>query len=158
MSKSKIVGFWRPTDENGELSQWYSSAFKDSDDYRYVNAEQFMMVQKALLFGDEKIANQMMKVSDPKTLKDLGRQVQNFDEDTWVEHREDIVYWGNYYKFSQNPKLKQFLIDTDDAYLVELSPYDRIWGVGTQSTKSKDWKGLNLLGKALMKVREELSD
>jgi len=153
-----VTGFWRPHEKNGQLSQWYSSPFQDSDGNKFLNAEQYMMVSKALLFDDIELAKRMMKVSDPKKLKDLGREVSNFTEEIWEANREEIVYMGNYYKFSQSASLKKFLLDTGDSLLVELSPYDRIWGVGTQSTSKKDWKGLNLLGKALMRVRAELAD
>ena len=64
-------------------------------------------------------------------------------------------------KFSQNEDLKQILLETGDRILVEGSPYDKIWGVKIdwQDDKildEKNYKGLNLLGKALMQVRREL--
>ncbi len=73
----------------------------------------------------------------------------------------DIVVNGNMLKFSQNEELKNFLLSTNNKILAEASPYDKIWGIGI-GQDDKDaynidkWKGENLLGKALMKVREEL--
>jgi len=54
------------------------------------------------------------------------------------------------------------LIATAPAKLVEASPVDTIWGVGLHKTDPKindpqNWKGLNLLGKTLNKVRDDLS-
>lgn len=72
------------------------------------------------------------------------------------------VYTGNLLKFSQNEELKQKLLDTENKILVEASPYDKIWGIGL-SVSDKDfynpilWKGENLLGKILMKVRNTLN-
>lgn len=53
------------------------------------------------------------------------------------------------------------LLETGDAVLVEASPLDKIWGIGlardnADASNPKKWKGLNLLGKALMAVREDL--
>lgn len=63
-------------------------------------------------------------------------------------------------KFSQNPALKDYLVATGDAILVEAAPKDKIWGIGMGENNpdvgdSKKWNGRNLLGKALMEVRDE---
>lgn len=68
---------------------------------------------------------------------------------------------GNVLKFSQNKELKEFLLSTNDAVLVEASPYDKVWGVGLKRDDIKinnpnKWQGENLLGFALMEVREKL--
>jgi ribA/ribD-fused uncharacterized protein len=54
--------------------------------------------------------------------------------------------------------LKHQLIDTKDSILVEASPYDKIWGIGLdeKDAKIKIWKGENLLGNALMDIRDIL--
>lgn len=82
---TRPVYFWRPHEEGtGYLGQWYSSPFTVSGD-TYATAEMWMMVQKARLFGDEDVARQMLKTSDPKKHKALGRQVKNFDNRVWDE-------------------------------------------------------------------------
>ncbi len=46
------IYFWREFEEPyGFLSQWYESAF-EHDGITYLSAEMWMMVQKAILFGD----------------------------------------------------------------------------------------------------------
>jgi predicted NAD-dependent protein-ADP-ribosyltransferase YbiA (DUF1768 family) len=45
----------------------------------------YMMVQKALLFADSKIAAQMLRTEDPKVHKALGRKVRGFREGVWDE-------------------------------------------------------------------------
>ena len=42
----------------------------------------------------------------------------------------DVVVKGNIAKFSQNEKLLDFLLSTDDKILVEASPKDTVWGIG----------------------------
>lgn len=142
------------------FSQWWMSSFK-VDEIEYKSAEHFMMAKKAALFGDFEIRNQIIKANSPADVKKLGREVKNYNDAIWLESRYEIVKTGNFYKFSQNPELKKFLLSTDEKVLVEASPVDAIWGIGLASdhknaNNPKEWKGLNLLGFALMEVRDEL--
>lgn len=114
------------------------------------------------MFGDDDIRQKMLASNDPKEIKALGRQVKNFDAETWKRVSPDIVVKGNLHKFRQNPELCQFLLDTGEKILVEASPYDTIWGIGMQESESgvdnpENWKGTNFLGFALMEVRGILS-
>jgi ribA/ribD-fused uncharacterized protein len=118
-----------------------------------------MMAGKARLFGDVETEAKIMKTTDPRTIKKLGRAVKNFDEKKWNEHKYKIVLAGNIFKFSQNPELKKWLLDTGNKTIVEASPYDKIWGIGYGAKNAMDnmdkW-GLNLLGKAVQEVRDLL--
>jgi hypothetical protein len=120
-----------------------------------------MMAEKARLFGDEDTRKQILDAGGPKTAKQLGRNVKNFKEEVWCELRFQIVVRGNYEKFNQNRELRTFLLGTGDKVLVEASPIDRIWGIGLagndeRATNPELWLGLNLLGFALMEVRQRL--
>lgn len=142
------------------LSQWWPAEFT-VDNEVYPTAEHFMMVGKARLFGDEQIAAKIFEAPTPDAAKSLGRKVKSFDDEIWTEHRYDIVVRGTEAKFSQNPPLHGYLVGTGNAVIVEASPVDPIWGIGL-SADSPDarhpdrWRGLNLLGKALMDVRDRL--
>ena len=142
-------------------SQWAKTSFKDDSNRVFTTAEQFMMHSKALLFGDHQIAEEILKTNDPKKQKALGRKVKGFSEKLWNAHKLEIVIKGNYLKFTQNENLKKQLLATGNKVLVEGSPYDKIWGVGIKYDdplilNESNWRGENLLGKALMKVREDL--
>lgn len=144
------------------LSQWFNCKFV-VDGQEYHTAEQYMMMQKARLFGDDEIFNAIFFANSPREYKALGRKIKNFDDKVWNEHKYDIVVSGNKAKFSQNIDLKNFLLSTGDAILVEASPYDKIWGIGLDKETAKagiidDWKGQNLLGCALMDVRDFLKE
>lgn len=87
--------------------------------------------------------------------------MRGFDEARWLAHRFDLVVEGNFAKFTQHPDLLRFLLSTGDRVLVEASPVDAIWGIGLaandpQSADPARWQGLNLLGFALMVVRDRL--
>lgn len=122
-----------------------------------------MMAEKARIFGDQENLDAILASSSPKDIKAYGRAVRNFSPSKWNAVKFDIVVKGNTAKFSQNPELKRFLLSTGDAELVEASPKDRIWGIGLSEDdpravdKSK-WPGQNLLGQALMQVRDRLQN
>ena len=142
------------------LSQWYPCKF-EVDNITYTSAEQYMMAEKAKLFGDEEIRTQILNTSDPRKCKALGRKVKNFDKDLWNQNKIQIVNQGNKEKFMQNDTLKQFLLSTGDKVLVEASPTDRIWGIGLgknnpDALDPAKWRGKNLLGFSLMNVRESI--
>jgi len=152
---SKYVLFW-----DGIYSQWYKAPMT-IDGVQYNCCEQYMMHQKALLFGDKEIADEVMKVTNPADHKDLGRRVKGYDDAIWKRHCLAIVYKGNYAKFTQNKDLEQQLVNTGTKTLVEASPVDFIWGIerGENDPLSLDpsaWKGTNLLGSAIMLVRNEI--
>jgi ribA/ribD-fused uncharacterized protein len=142
------------------FSQWWPAPFK-VDGVEYPTAEHFMMVAKAQLFGDDAIRAQILQAATPKAAKDLGRQVKGFDDQIWQQARFDLVVTGNRAKFRQNSDLSWFLQSTADRVLVEASPVDRIWGIGLAADHAAarcpdQWPGLNLLGFALMAVRQGL--
>ncbi len=165
--RPKYVFFWGHTPkvpgrvDQSCLSNWFSSAF-EIDGVRYPTTEHYMMAEKARLFSDMEVCEKIITAGNPGKAKALGRQVKGFREDIWIEQRFSIVVKGNYAKFNQNEKLGQFLIETGTKVLVEASSYDRIWGIGMgrddeRASKPENWKGLNLLGFALMEVRLRLS-
>lgn len=140
------------------LSQWWPAPFQ-VDGVRYCNAEQYMMAEKARLFSDSAALTAILKARSPKQIKQLGREVRGFISAEWDAHRVAAVEKGNLAKFTQNPALLEYLKGTKAKILVEASPYDRIWGIGLgrehQDVKNPlKWKGLNLLGFALMRVRD----
>ena len=140
----EYVFFWGHHTKLGKMtkacfSQWFPADFV-VDDVAYNCTEQYMMAEKARVFGDDDIRQKMLASNDPKEIKALGRQVKNFDVETWRRVAPDIVV----------------------KILVEASPYDTIWGIGMQETESgvdnpENWKGTNFLGFALMEVRGILS-
>lgn len=143
------------------LSQWWMEKFHVQDT-EYICMEQYMMAQKAELFSDTKIQQQILECNDAKKIKDLGRQVHNFDIDIWNKFKYSIVLNGNFHKFYQNKELCSFLLQTKNAILVEASPYDNIWGIALSehmidARDIEKWKGENLLGFALMEVRDEIA-
>ncbi|MEM8603308.1 MAG: NADAR family protein [Cyanobacteria bacterium P01_H01_bin.121] len=167
VQRVKYLFFWgHQPPRDGEigkhcLSQWYTAPF-ELEGVQYATAEHYMMAEKARLFGDHDAEQAILKAKHPGEAKQLGRQVQGFNEPRWRQRRDAIVQQGNLAKFSQNPQLQTFLWQTGDRILVEASPRDRIWGIGLtaddpRAEQPSHWPGLNLLGFALMQVRQTLN-
>ncbi|ASF48282.1 NADAR family protein [Methylovulum psychrotolerans] len=143
------------------LSQWYAAGLA-LDAVYYRTAEHAMMAGKALLFKDMETFRQILAADTPGAVKALGRRVRGFDEAVWLRQRLEIVYRVNQAKFTQHEDLRAYLVATGDKVLVEASPKDAVWGIGMAAGDARiadpnHWPGLNLLGFALMRVREGLA-
>lgn len=156
--------FWGHTEHGSNvtkacLSNFYPCKF-EFNGKTFNFSEQCFMYQKAILFNDFEIAKQVLNETDVRKIKALGRKVKNFNNELWDKHKEDFMFNACYAKFSQNDKLKDFLLSTGNHEIVEASPVDNIWGIGFSSDNAMEnvdkW-GQNLLGKVLMKVREDLN-
>lgn len=162
---TSVIYFWGHTPNPKKItaacfSQWYDCYF-EVDGMQYHTTEQYMMASKARLFGDEEVCQKIMTAPSPFDYKKLGRKIRGFDQALWDANKYNIVVEGNKAKFGQNPDIKEFLLSTGDAILAEASPYDKIWGIGldrenAQKGTVEQWQGENLLGCALMEVRDWL--
>ncbi len=162
----KYLFFWGHTPKQKGLvdkscfSQWFPAAFTVAGD-AYATAEHWMMAEKARLFGNDEVRQRIIAARHPDEAKKLGRQVTGFDPAVWDAQKHELVVMGNYHKFSQRPQLKDYLLTTGERVLVEASPVDAIWGIELAAThpdamQPARWPGENLLGFALMEVRDQL--
>ena len=155
-----VIRFYDPDAENGYLSNWYRADFTYAGRL-YSSVEQYMMLQQALTFSDTEIAEQIEAEEDLQEIKRLGRMVARYNDSLWKAIRVQILRRGIRAKFQQNPRLLCDLLATGNALLAECAPRDLVWGIGidmedSRSGDPKEWKGRNLLGRTLMRVREDL--
>ncbi len=120
-----------------------------------------MMYQKAVLFKDMEIAEQILATDNVGKIKALGRAVKNYEEMLWNGMRQIIVYRGLLQKFDESAALKDKLLATRNSILAECAVQDKIWGTGLSMKDErrldlKEWQGQNLLGFSLMYVRTVL--
>lgn len=161
----KYIFFWGHTGKNEEVgkfvfSQWFQAPFT-VDGILYKTTEHWMMAHKARLFNDHRAFEKVLAAEKPGEVKEIGRQINGFDEVRWNARKYDIVKTGTIHKFHQHKKLNDFLLGTADRVIVEASPVDSVWGIGlAQDSKMIDnpytWRGENLLGFALMEARDFL--
>ncbi len=150
-----LVLFW-----GGWPSQWCATRFV-VDGVQYNCCEQYMMAEKAAVFGDVEALRKILDTANPRTQKALGRKVKGFDAKAWSSICRGVVYTANLARFTQNADERQLLLDTGEKTIVEASPRDRIWGIGlapddTRAQDPSQWQGTNWLGIALMQVRDTL--
>jgi ribA/ribD-fused uncharacterized protein len=152
------IFFW-----GGIFSQWYPSVFKDELGVEFSSTEQFMMYHKCLTCNDHVAANNVMAEHNPRLQKAIGRSIKPhlYNEEAWSAVRYKVVVEGNLLKFTQDKTLKELLLSTGDKEIVEASHEDPIWGIGLAPHDDRVldknlWKGTNLLGKAIMDVREKI--
>ncbi|MFJ8932543.1 NADAR family protein [Streptomyces sp. NPDC102340] len=162
----KYLHFWGHTPrKDGSigascLSQWWPSPFTVAG-VEYATAEHWMMAQKARLFGDAEAERRAIAAGHPAEAKKAGRLVRGFDGEVWERERFGVVVEGSVHKFAADPALREFLVNTGERVLVEASPMDRVWGIGMAADEAgaadpEAWRGLNLLGFALMAARKRL--
>ncbi len=139
------------------FSQFWPCRFVlDGVSYRW--AEQWMMASKARMFADARALAAILAAGAPLECKRLGRTVRGFDESRWAAARFDLVTLGNVAKFGQDLELRDLLLGTGNELLVEAAPRDRVWGIGLGASdpaarEPGAWRGLNLLGFALVRAR-----
>ncbi|GAA4049854.1 NADAR family protein [Hymenobacter glaciei] len=142
------------------LSQWWVASFVVAG-ITYRSTEHWMMAEKARLFNDNETLAKILSAKSPAEAKKLGREIQHFEPEIWEAHKVEIVIAGNLHKFEQHKNLTDFLLSTNERILVEASPVDNIWGIGLAADSADaaaptHWQGPNLLGFALMAVRDQL--
>lgn len=147
---------------SGFLSNWAHYSFV-LDGVTYNCVEQAFMAAKAKQAGDTETLDLVMATSDCKEQKRLGRATKNFVSEAWDDIKFDSVYRACLAKFDQNPDIKQQLLATGNLILAEAADYDTVWGIGLaadhpDATNPSKWKGTNLLGQILMKVRANLKN
>ena len=154
------VFFHKPDEPYGFLSNWFCSPF-DIGNTHYTSAEQYIMHQKCLLFGDEESAKAVLATDYPYKQQIIGRQTKGYVNSIWAGSRQLIAVRGLLAKFSQNKELQDKLIETKESYLVECAHSDTIWACGKRLNEpyrldASKWNGQNILGFSLMEVRDKL--
>ena len=156
------VFFHKPEEPNGYLSNWYPSPF-DLDGIHFSSVEQYIMYRKCKLFGDDAAAAKVLATDDTAQQQAIGRKCAGYIDSVWAGTRQIVAWEGLNAKFRQNDDLRQKLLSTGDAFLVECAVSDKIWacGVDLYDEKRKDasnWLGRNILGFTLMEVRTALQE
>lgn len=128
----------------------------------YKHTEGAFQAQKTL---DENLKVAIAKLSASESKKACGRHGLRLKDGTfikidlrpdWEEVKDQIMYEVVKAKFEQNSELREKLLATEDAELIEGTTWhDNYWGNCT-CPRCVNKMGRNQLGKNLMRVREEL--
>ena len=139
------------------LSNFYPCMFKDKG-VTYNCSEQHFLQQKALYFKDARIAESIMKCTEPEQMKTLSHKIANVDETQWRKQAGEAMKKSCQLKFNQNSHLQKMLINCKGE-IVEANRHDKFFscGLGLSDRNSLDkskWEGSNILGQILMEMRE----
>lgn len=149
----KYVLFW-----GSIFSNFAVTPYTSLDDKQFFCSEQEFMYRKAMLFDDHETAGKILSSNNPKEIKALGRQVQNYDDAIWSQVRYGAMFTACKGKYTNNQQAYNALMSYPGKIFVEASPYDKIWGIGLsefdeRAFDSATWQGQNLLGDILTKIR-----
>lgn len=152
--------FEGPEGNNGYLSNDFVCDF-DVNGVTFKTMTQYLGYSKAMLFKDKASADRILATNDCDTIRLLENGISGYNENIWVQNRETILYNGLKAKFSQDLILRGKLVATGMEQIGKTGLNDRVWGINLAANDPKrqnkaNWRGMNLLGKNLMRLRIEL--
>jgi len=142
----KTIQFYRLKDDYGCFANFapYPIELKDKT---WPTAEHYFQAQK---FAGTEHEEAIRLAKSPMIAARMGRSRQRPLRPDWEQVKDDIMREAVLAKFTQHLQLRQILLETGDALIVEHTQRDRYWGDGG------DGSGKNKLGQILMEVREKL--
>ena len=154
----KYVLFWKD-----KLGNWSKTPGIKYAGLVFPTSEHLFMYLKAMYFGDIKTAADILTTSSPRIAKDLGRNVDHFDEAAWSLYREEAMYLAVLCRYRNDPDFREEINNPEykGKSFVEANPYDKIWAIGLsedskEAESEETWHGMNLLGKTLNKLRNAI--
>lgn len=110
-------------------------------------SEHYFQAQKFAGAPDEE---ELRQAKSPMVVARMGRSRKRPLRRDWESVKDSIMCEAILAKFTQHDDLREILLGTGDAKLVEHTENDAYWGDGG------DGSGRNMLGRLLMQVRHEL--
>lgn len=148
MSDQQVINFYSVSDEYGEFSNFAAFPIKLKGK-RWPTSEHYFQAQK---FQDSSHQESIRKGRTPMIAARLGRDRKKKLRRDWESVKDNIMRDAVTAKFSQHEELRNMLLATGEAKLVEHTSNDRYWGDGG------DGSGKNMLGRILMEVREKMRE
>jgi N-glycosidase YbiA len=140
------IYFYSAKDQYGGFSNFSKHAF-ELEGMLWPTSEHYFQAQK---FDDKDYQEKIRACSSPMIAARLGRSRRVPIRADWEEIKVGIMHKAVVAKFKSHPELIQLLLSTGQEEIVEQTTKDYYWGCGTNGT------GKNMLGKILMRIREEL--
>jgi ribA/ribD-fused uncharacterized protein len=151
-SSRKVIEFYEKGKPYYEFTNFYEGSPITINGQKWKTSEHYFQAQK-FVGPSFKLQQQVRDQATPRAAFEFARNNDAQKRADWETVKDDIMGIALLEKFTQNAKLKQLLIDTGDAQLVEASPVDSYWGYAKDK---KGNPGKNMLGQLLMQLRAEL--
>lgn len=146
LARGQIIYFYRQDKKFGEFSNFFFAPIYLKNVF-WRTTEHYFQAQK---FAGTHYEEEIRLLKTPGEAAQKGRDRSLPLRKDWEEVKEDIMREALYEKFTQYPELKELLLSTKDAILIEHTKNDNYWGDGW------DGSGKNRLGILLMELREKL--
>ena len=146
MSTKRVIKFYRTGDAYGEFSNFAAYPIT-LDGERWPTTEHYFQAQK---FEDAAYRRKVRAANTPMLAARLGRDRKQKLRRDWESVKVDVMRRAVTAKFTQHADLRELLLSTGDAKLIEHTENDAYWGDGG------DGSGKNMLGRILVQVREAL--
>ena len=140
------IYFYSRTDEYGDFCNFSTHGFELDGKY-WPTVEHYFQAQK---FAGTDHEETIRRARTPGDAKGLGRTKSIPLRSDWESAKEQIMYRAVLRKFETHDDIRDRLLQTEDAEIVENAPGDYYWGCGADGT------GQNKLGNILMDVRTHL--
>ena len=138
-----MIKFYRVGDEYGEFSNFARYPIT-VDGREWPTSEHYYQAQK---YAGTKHEEKVRLVDSPGKAWRLGNDPALPLRADWEEVKDDVMRKAVHAKFSQHDSLRELLLSTGNAKIVEHTKNDSYWGDGG------DGSGKNTLGKILMSIR-----
>ena len=142
------------------LSNWNTEYPFRIGQQEYICVEQYVMEEKAYNFGDSAAAERIREETNPRAMKNIGKQIKNYDHQEWLNMVEDVTYKALKAKFN-DPRAagaKDFLLETGERRIGEANT-DAYWGTGVDHRDPNaltHWTGGNAIGNMLVQIRNTI--
>jgi len=134
------------------LSNFYPSPL-EHDGIVYPTVEHAYQAAKT---SDKDERRRLAAIPKPGGAKAVGRRIKR--PDNWFDYNLDLMESLIEQKFTEDDDLREKLLATGDAELIEGNTWnDRFFGM-VKDKKTGEWVGENHLGQMLMRVRERLRE
>lgn len=144
-----VIRFFKASE--GEY-RCFSNFFKAPitiDEKEYRSVENYFQSQR-FVGTDDDYSELIRNKTNSALCRAMGKSKEHPARADWDDVKNEIMFRGLLAKFQTHPELATTLEKTGDALIEEENPADDYWGIG------KDGKGANMMGKALMRVRQAL--
>ena len=148
MSQQSVIHFYSVNDEYGEFSNFAAYCIKLKGK-RWPTSEHYFQGQK---FQDAGHREEVRKAKTPMIAARLGRDRKKKLRRDWDSIKDNVMRDAVMAKFTQHNELRELLLATGNAKLIEHTANDDYWGDGG------DGSGKNMLGRILMEVREKMRE
>ena len=148
MSEKEIINFYSTREAYGCFSNFSAHPIRLKNK-KWLTTEHYFQAQK---FPDTEYEEQIRLVASPMVAARMGRSRKVPIRKDWEKVKDNIMLEALRAKFTQHQDLKEILLGTGDAILIEHTKNDNYWADGG------DGSGKNMLGILLMQLREELGN